>query len=117
MKINRAIAEAKALVSYAVKMLTMPVGTKFEFRNQQVNRFAYTYHTCKFLWNATHPGRPRWSIRWRVNQILYCLDTARWRFFAYNPLGARILDAVDRLHSKYPESAVVHKLWIQCLPF
>lgn len=35
------------IVSYAAKMLTMPVGTTYEYQKRPVSRFVYTYHTIK----------------------------------------------------------------------
>lgn len=55
--------------------------------------------------------------RWATSRLAYNLENARWRFFGYNPIGVKILDAVDRLHARFPESAAVHKLWLYCLPF
>lgn len=40
------------LIRYAAKMLTMPVGTKFESYGRRVNRFTYTAETVAFLWKA-----------------------------------------------------------------
>ena len=38
-----------SLARYAVKMLTMPLTTKFEIRGNQANRFAYTAYTVGLL--------------------------------------------------------------------
>ncbi len=40
------------LIKYAAKMLTMPVGTKFESNGHRVNRFAYTARTVALLVRA-----------------------------------------------------------------
>ena len=55
--------------------------------------------------------------RWARSRAAYKLENARWHFFGYNPIGVKILAAVDRLHARFPESAAVHKLWLYCLPF
>ena len=55
--------------------------------------------------------------RWATSRLAYSLENARWHFFGYNPIGVKILAAVDRLHARFPESAAVHKLWLYCLPF
>lgn len=55
--------------------------------------------------------------RWATSRLAYKLENARWHFFGYNPIGVKILAAVDRLHVRFPESAAVHKLWLYCLPF
>lgn len=54
---------------------------------------------------------------WATSSIAYKLEYARWNFFGYNPVGTKILAAVDRLHARFPESTVAHKLWLFCLPF
>lgn len=55
--------------------------------------------------------------RWATSRLAYNLENARWHFFGYNPVGVKILDIVDDLHKKHPESSVIHKLWLFCLPF
>ena len=55
--------------------------------------------------------------RWAMSRFAYELECARWHFFGDNPIGVKILAAVDRLHARFPESAAIHKLWLYCLPF
>lgn len=43
---------AIGLIRYAAKMLTMPIGTKFERCGRRVSRFTYTAQTVSILWNA-----------------------------------------------------------------
>ena len=50
-------------------------------------------------------------------RILYKLDTIRWQFFGYNPVGCKILDIVDKLHNRFPENGIIYKVWFFCLPF
>ena len=114
---KKEITALRQIGGYAVKMLTMPRGTKFEQYGQPVNRFAYTWATSKFLWRATFPGRNGLRRRFKMSQIGNRMESARWHFFGYNPVGAKLLDAADRLHDKYPESGIVCKLWTFCLPF
>ena len=38
-----------SLTRYAIKMLTMPLKTRFTIRGRQVNRFAYTAYTAGLL--------------------------------------------------------------------
>lgn len=106
-----------SIAAYAAKMMTMPAGTRFELHGQKVGRITYTVSTCKLLLNATYPGR--WTIRrrWHMSRLYQRFDGARWHFFGYNPVGAKLLDIVDGLHKKHPESSAVHKLWLFCLPF
>ena len=106
-----------SVVAYAAEVMTMPVGTRFELHGQKVGRVTYTARTCKLLMNAMYPGR--WTIqrRWHTGRFYQRFDGARWHFFGYNPVGVKILDIVDDLHKKHPESSVIHKLWLFCLPF
>ena len=60
---------------------------------------------------------PRLRRRWAASRLAFNLENARWHFFGYNPIGVKILDAVDRLHARFPKSAAIHKLWLYCLPF
>lgn len=55
--------------------------------------------------------------QWAMSRFAYEIEYARLHFFGYNPLGVKILAAVDRLHARFPKSAMVHKLWLYCLPF
>lgn len=55
--------------------------------------------------------------RCAMSRLSHELECARWHFFGYNPIGAKILNAADWLHKRFPKSAVVHKLWLYCLPF
>ena len=57
---------------------------------------------------------PRYPLKWRVQDLV---QEARLRFFGYNPIGCWLLDKFDRLHSKHPQSAIVHRIWFHCLPF
>ena len=41
--------------------------------------------------------RRRLRQRWATSRPAYNLENARWHFFGYNPIGAKILAAVDRL--------------------
>lgn len=59
----------------------------------------------------------RFRRRWARSRAAYKLENARQQFFGYNPIGAKTLAAVDRLHERFPKSAVVHKIWLYCLPF
>lgn len=106
-----------SIAAYAAKMLAMPAGTRFEFRGQKVGRVTYAVKTGKLLWDATHPGRRTLHRRWSMSRLYQKFDGARWHFFGYNPIGAKLLDLADRLHEKHPESSTVHKLWLFCLPF
>ena len=38
-----------SLARYAIKMLTMPLATKFELHGNQVNRFTFTAYTAGLL--------------------------------------------------------------------
>lgn len=106
-----------SIAVYAVKMMTMPVGTRFELHGQKAGRIAYTVRTCKLLMNAVYPGRRTIRRRWHTSRLYQWFDSARWRFFGYNPVGVKLLDIVDDFHKKHPESSAVHKLWLFCLPF
>lgn len=106
-----------SISAYAAKMMTMPTGTRFELHGQKVGRIAYTMKTCEYLMNATHPGRWTLRRRWKTSRLYQRFDYARWHFFGYNPVGAKLLDIADALHEKYPESGVVNKIWLFCLPF
>lgn len=44
-------------------------------------------------------------------------DSRRWKFFAYNPVGGKILNFVDGLHDRYPENKIIRRVWLFCLPF
>lgn len=55
--------------------------------------------------------------RWRMSRLYDRYEAACWSFFGYHPIGRKILDIVDKLHEKYPESDMVFKLWLFCLPF
>lgn len=55
--------------------------------------------------------------RWATSRLYNELEYVRWHFFGYNPIGEKILDAVDWLHKRFPKSAAVHRLWLYCLPF
>lgn len=50
-------------------------------------------------------------------KVTYKLDTARWQFFGYNPIGKKILDVADLLHARFPKNKAVEKIWLFCLPF
>ena len=50
----------------------------------------------------------RFRRRWAMSRLAHELEYARWNFFGYNPIGVKILAVVDRLHARFPESAVVH---------
>lgn len=106
-----------SVAAYAAEMMTMPVGTRFELHGQKVGRIIYTVRTCKLLMNAMYPGRRTLRRRWSTSRLYQRFDGARWHFFGYNPIGVKILAAVDRLHARFPKSAMVHKLWLYCLPF
>lgn len=106
-----------SIAAYAAKMMTMPVGTRFELHGQKVGRITYTVRTCKLLMNAVYPGRRTLRRRWHTSRLYQRFDGARWHFFGYNPVGVKLLDIVDDLHKKHPESSTVHKLWLFCLPF
>lgn len=106
-----------SIIAYAAKMLTMPAGTQFESNGQKVGRIAYTVRTCKFLINVTYSGRRTLRRRLHMSSLYQRFDIARGNFFGNNPIGAKLLDIVDDLHKRYPESSVVHKFWLFCLPF
>lgn len=53
-----------SIAAYAAKMMTMPVGTRFELHGQEVGRITYTVRTCKLLMNAVYPGRRTLRRRW-----------------------------------------------------
>ncbi len=44
-------------------------------------------------------------------------DSHRWKFFAYNPVGGKVLNLVDRLHDKHPDNRIIQRVWLFCLPF
>lgn len=42
MSIKEKIRRTEIIAVYAAKMLTMPMGTEYEFKGKRVNRFEYT---------------------------------------------------------------------------
>lgn len=49
LSVKEAIRKKRLLISYAVKMIRMPAGTKFEVNGEKVGRMAYIVNTVKLL--------------------------------------------------------------------
>lgn len=52
-----------------------------------------------------------------TKRLCYQLDTMRWKFFGYNPIGVIFVELADRLHKRFPQSDLIDKIWLFCLPF
>lgn len=105
------------MIAYAVKMLTMPTGTRYEIDNQPVGRITYTVETCRMLWRSVYPISMWQRIQQKKRLIAYQLETYRWNFFDRNPVGKKILTIADQLHDQFPQNGIIKRLWDFCLPF
>ena len=63
--------------------------------------------------NEFPPFPPALGQEPRRIQVRECPSTV----LRVQPHWAKALTAVDRLHERFPKSAVVHKIWLYCLPF
>ena len=44
--------KAKGIIKHAIKCLTKPTGTTFEYGGEKVNRFVYVIMVSRFLWKV-----------------------------------------------------------------
>lgn len=57
------------------------------------------------------------SLLMKRSMLKQIFETARWKFFADNSAGQKILKVMDLLHERYPDNRIIGRIWFFCLPF